>query len=166
MRRCILGLLFSLIVIAFLAGGGFGQAAKSMSVAVKEGQVRSSPSFLARIVARPPYGERVSVLETGEQWVKVALKGGVQGWIHASALTPKTIVLKAGAGEVKTSATTGEIALAGKGFNKEVEETYRAKNPSLDYRWIDKMERFDVSPEEMAVFLNEGGLRPAEGGRP
>ena len=48
--------------------------------------------------------------------------------MHSSALTTKTIVLKAGAENVRTSATGGEIALAGKGFSEEVEKQYKKLN--------------------------------------
>ena len=84
--------------------------------------------------------------------------------MHASSLTTKMIILKAGTANVQTSATGGEIALAGKGFSEEVEKQYKNLNRNLDYAWIDRMERFQVSPEEMQAFLKQGELVPAEGG--
>ncbi len=84
--------------------------------------------------------------------------------MHASALTTKSIVLKAGAANVQTSATGGEIALAGKGFSEEVEKQYKSLNPNLDYAWVDRMEKFQVSPEQMQAFLKQGNVVPAEGG--
>ena len=71
---------------------------------------------------------------------------------------------------------TGELRLApsflgeivarlyyGKGFNQQVESEFRAKNPNLDFTWVDKMETYVVSEEEMKQFLEKGGLSP-EGG--
>ncbi|MCL5808282.1 MAG: SH3 domain-containing protein [Deltaproteobacteria bacterium] len=159
---------------------------KTMSVQVKEGQVRSNPSFLAEIVARPSYGDRVEIIQDKGAWKKVALRG-VQGWMHTSALTTKSIVLRAGTAVTQTGAggsevalagkadlpptssggqgvTTGEIALAGKGFSEEVEKQYKSLNPKLDYAWVDKMEKFKVSPEQMQAFLKRGSVKPAEGG--
>lgn len=142
----------------------FAAPQRTMSVQVKEGQVRSSASFLGAIVARLAYGERVEVVQDRGNWLRVAVRGGGQGWMHASALTTKNIVLKAGTGDVQTSATSGEIALAGKGFSEEVEREYKQRNRSLDYTWVDRMERFQVSPEQMQAFLKEGNVVPAEGG--
>ena len=135
-----------------------------MSVQVKEGQLRSTPSFLGTIIAKLAYGDRVEIIQDQGTWKKVAVRGGVQGWMHASALTTKSIVLKAGAANVQTSATGGEIALAGKGFSEEVEKQYKKLNRNLDYAWVDRMERFQVSPEQMQAFLKQGDVVPAEGG--
>jgi hypothetical protein len=138
---------------------------RSLTVQVREGQLRSTPSFLGKIIATPLYGERVLLLEDQGAWQKVA-RGGVQGWMHASALTARTLVLKAGQAAVPTSATGGEIALAGKGFNEEVEKQYRSLHRELDYTWLDRMARFRVPPEQMQAFLQQGGVTPAAGARP
>lgn len=143
---------------------GSAEPQKTMSVQVKEAQVRSTPSFLGTIIARPSYGDRVEIVQDQGTWKKVAIRGGVQGWMHASALTTKTIVLKAGAGNVQTSATGSEIALAGKGFSEEIEKQYKQLNHNLDYAWVDRMEKFQVSPEQMQAFLKQGNVVPATGG--
>jgi uncharacterized protein YgiM (DUF1202 family) len=135
-----------------------------MSVQIKEGHVRSTPSFLGTIVARMTYGDRVDVIKDEGAWKKVALRGGVEGWMHSSALTSKNIILKAGVQNVQTSATGGEIALAGKGFSEEVEKKYKSLNRNLDYAWVDRMEKFQISPDQMRVFLKEGGVIPEKGG--
>ena len=143
---------------------GSAEPQKTMSIQVKEGQLRSTPSFLGTIIAKLAYGDRVEIIQDQGTWKKVAVRGGTQGWIHTSALTAKSIVLKAGAGNVQTSATSGEIALAGKGFSEEIEKQYRKLNRNLDYTWVDRMERFQVSPEQMRAFLKQGDVVPAEGG--
>ena len=151
------------LVLCFVFSGSAAPQ-KTMSVQIKEGQMRSTPSFLGGIVARLSYGEMVEILQDQGNWKKVAARGGTQGWMHASALTTKRIVLKAGAGDVQTSATSGEIALAGKGFSEEVEKQYKKLNRNLDYTWVDRMERFQVTPEQMQAFLRQGSVVPAEGG--
>jgi SH3-like domain-containing protein len=143
---------------------GSAEPQKSIGVQVKEGQLRSTPSFLGTIIANLSYGDRVEIIQDQGNWKKVAVRGGVQGWMHASALTTKSIVLKAGAGNVQTSATSGEIALAGKGFSEEVEKQYKQVNRNLDYTWVDRMEWFQVTPEQMQAFLKQGNVVPAEGG--
>jgi len=147
-----------------LAGqAGSADTGKTLSVQVKEGQMRSTPSFLGALVAKPSYGDRVVVVEDRGAWKKVSARG-VQGWMHTSSLTTKNIVLKAGAANVQTSATGGEIALAGKGFSEEVEKQYKNQNRNVDFTWVDRMERFRVPPEEMQAFLKQGQVVPAEGG--
>jgi hypothetical protein len=142
---------------------GFAQSPKTMSVQVREGQLRSTPSFLGKIIANPSYGDRVEIIQDQGAWKKVAV-GGLRGWMHAAALTTKTIVLKAGAQNVRTSATGGELALAGKGFSEEIEKQYKNLNHHLDYAWVDRMEKFQVSPEQMQAFLKQGNVVPREGG--
>lgn len=149
-------------VYLLLVFTGFAAPQKTMSVQVKEGQLRSTPSFLAEILAKPPYGDRVEIIQDKGPWKKVTNRG-VQGWMHTSALTTKTIVLRAGAANVQTTATGGEIALAGKGFNEEVEKQYKNLNRNLDYAWVDRMEKFQVSSDQMQAFLKQGKLTPGEG---
>jgi uncharacterized protein YraI len=152
-----IALCFLMLVFA-----GFADAQKTLSVQVHEGQMRSTPSFLGTIVARLPYGERVVLIDDQGAWKKVSSKG-VQGWMDASALTTKSIVLKAGA-NVQTSATGSEISLAGKGFSEEVEKQYKSQNKNIDFAWVDRMQRFKITPEEMQAFLKQGQVVPAAGG--
>jgi hypothetical protein len=139
-------------------------AASTMSVQVKNGQVRSTPSFLGRIIEHLNYGDRVLVEKKKGSWSKVVQhKRGIRGWIHTSALTSKKLKLQAGDKDVRTSADSDELALAGKGFNKQVEGEFKAKNPDMDFTWVNRMERMVVSRDEMVGFLNEGKVVPGGG---
>ena len=152
------------LLICFTGFAAFAVGRNMMSVQVKAGQLRLTPSFLGKIVARLYYGDRIYVIEEKGSWLRVGLSAGAaEGWIHESALTPKKIVLQAGAKDIETAASSDELALAGKGFNQQVESEFRAKNPNLDFTWIDKMEAFVVAENEMKQFLKKGGLTP-EGG--
>lgn len=143
-------------------------AQETLSVQVKEGELRSTPSFLGKVVARVAYGDRVNVIEDRGAWKKVSLRSGkLQGWMHTSALTTKRIALKAGQTNVGTGATQNELALAGKGFNEQVEASFRKENRNLDYTWINMMETFKVSSDQMHNFLVQGDVTPpSEGGKP
>ncbi|MBU0678161.1 MAG: SH3 domain-containing protein [Verrucomicrobia bacterium] len=136
----------------------------TMSVQVQKGQLRATPAFLGRIEANLQYGDLVTVLETEKGWVHVETSGGAKGWIHESALTRKKIELKSGQADVETKASSEELALAGKGFNSDVEAEFKTKNADMDFTWIDRMLEFSVSAEEMVAFLREGGVEPAKGG--
>jgi hypothetical protein len=87
----------------------------------------------------------------------------MSGWIHQSALTSKQVVLNSGAA-VSSSANSQEIALAGKGFNEDVERQYRAGNGRIDYAWVNHMEGYRISREQMISFLDAGKVQAAPGG--
>jgi uncharacterized protein YgiM (DUF1202 family) len=144
------------VALLFVAGLSIAQTPKQMSVTVKETQVRATPSYLGRILAVLAYGDRVDVIAEQGGWARVRLPSG-EGWVHLSALSSKRIVLQSGSQNVGTGASSSEVALAGKGFNQEVEDKYRQDN-QLDYTWVDRMGAFTVSPEEVLAFLEEGDL--------
>ena len=100
--------------------------------------------------------------EEKKTWLRVAMPGsGISGWMHVSALTRKEIVLTAGADDVRQAATSDDLALAGKGFNQQVEAEFRAKNRHVDFTWIDQMEQYAVSQAQINRFIQYGGLKPA-----
>lgn len=136
----------------------------TMSVQLKTGQLRSNPSFLGPVVAEVVYGDQVDVLEQQGDWLQVRSMREQSGWIHQSALSKKRIVLNAGGDSPQVAASGEEIALAGKGFNSDVEAQYKKGHSALDYTWVDEMETFKVSPREMISFLKSGGVQPPEGG--
>jgi len=138
--------------------------ATDMSVQVQNGPVRATPSFLGRVVATTAYGDRVSVLKTQGDWSEVQA-GGQTGWMHQSALTRKKVQPAAGGETARAGASSGELALAGKGFNKDVEAQFKADNQAIDFTWVDRMLTFRHTPDELAAFLREGGVTvPTEGG--
>nr|MEE4269602.1 SH3 domain-containing protein [Candidatus Krumholzibacteria bacterium] len=139
-------------------------ATEMMSVQVRSGQLRDKPSFLGKVQTTVAYGDRLSVLETQGAWTKVQGDGG-SGWIHTSALSPKKFVLKAGDTDAATGASGEELALAGKGFNDEVESEYRAGNPQADYTWVNRMEKISITPDQAAEFLKAGGVNTSGGGK-
>ena len=137
-----------------------------MSVQVQDGKLRADPSFLGKILGSVAYGDSVTVIRQQEPWLFVSTRTGqLTGWIHSSALTEKEIVLRAGDANVQKTASQREIALAGKGFNPQVENEYKKRNPNLDYDLIDRMERIIVSDKEIRQFMKAGKLSP-EGGKP
>jgi uncharacterized protein YgiM (DUF1202 family) len=156
-RRYICLLLPLLLVSLALA------ATQMQSVQIKSGKLRSRPSFLGKVVAEVHYGDRLTSLESRSGWTQVRDANGREGWIHTSALTEKKIVLAGGDQAVDTSASSDELALAGKGFNEEVESQFKTTNPDIDYSWVDRMERIKVTPEQAVAFLNAGDVQPKGG---
>lgn len=133
--------------------------AKMMSVQVKKCQLRNQPSFLGKIVSNLSYGDQVAVLEEKESWINVqppSQKGA--GWVHVSALSTKKIVLSPGSSSVASSTSSEEIALAGKGFNEQVEQEFKKQNSGIDFTWVDKMEHIVIPQKEIQAFLQQGEL--------
>lgn len=156
------------VVVVCLALLGFTTAieggGKAMSVQVKQGQVRASPSFLGKVVVTLDYGDRVETLEEKDGWIRVVPPAKkAPGWMHSSALSEKRIVLKAGKKEAELAASSGELALAGKGFNADVEAEFKARNKGINFAWIDRMQDMTVPPDEVQAFLREGDLTPGKG---
>lgn len=150
---------YTILFILLIAVASFAAESNMMSVQVKTSEVRAMPSFLGKIVARLSYGDRVEMLESKGSWIRVRLiTADNDGWMHRAALTPKTIILRSGAGDAHLAASSDEIALAGKGFNRQVEGEFRTRNPDIDFTWIDRMEKMVVTEEEMKMFLEEGEL--------
>ncbi len=75
--------------------------------------------------------------------------------MSASALQAKKIVLAAGSQNVQSGASSGEVALAGKGFNEDVENKYREEG-NLDYTWVDKMETQRGDSDQLSAFISAG----------
>ncbi|NCC52061.1 MAG: SH3 domain-containing protein [Spartobacteria bacterium] len=152
------------ILMLVLSASMMGTAhAREMSVQVREGVLRSTPSFLGAVTAKVTYGDRVELMEKENGWAKVRT-GAVDGWIHESALTAKRLTLSAGGQTVSTGASSDELALAGKGFNAEVEAEFKAQNQEADFSEVDRMEAIAITEPEMQRFLQKGGVMPPEGG--
>lgn len=137
-------------------------AAKTMQVGVKSAPLRASAAPFAKIVTELRYGDTVEVVEESGAWVRVRFKTAT-GWMHRTVLAARVAALKAGQGDVQSTASKDELTLAGKGFNAQVESEYRQQNQQLDFAAIDRMETSRSQPEQMARFLKEGGLTPAGG---
>jgi hypothetical protein len=156
------------ICLLFVSAAAFAADPAQMSVTVKETQLRATPSYLGKILAVLAYGDRVTILDqpadAPKTWKRVSIpEKKLQGWVSLSALTEKRIVLKAGSEAVAQGAGSGEVALAGKGFNESVEKEYRQEG-ALDYTWVDRMGQITVTPEQLAAFIKQGGLSSLEGG--
>jgi len=152
------------LLILILAGGflvpEISLAERIMTVQVKETQVRTTPSFLGKIVARVSYGEKVSVISTGKTWFKVKkiTAPAVVGWVHGSALTTVKVTLKSGDKTAQGKASTREVALAGKGFNESIEGVYAVNHPDLDFSGVDRMEKISPAMKDVEKFMTDGDL--------
>lgn len=150
---------------------GLGLAAGSLAVGksgvlnvqVKQSEVRATASPLGTVVGTAAFGDEMVVLEDKGAWVRVT-RPGLTGWMHTSALTKDKVRIQGGQADAQVKASSGEQSLAGKGFTKEIESSFRDKNKSADFTWVDKMEAYKVTQQQSVRFVTEGHLKIAEGG--
>jgi uncharacterized protein YgiM (DUF1202 family) len=157
MKRFFMITIFSLALISNAAAQSL--AGKTMYVTAKTVDLKSSTAFFSDVKGTLEYGDQVTVLQEYGKWaeVRAAEKQDLSGWIAAANLTSKRLLSGGGA----TSASANELALAGKGFNQEVEDSYKA-NGNLNYAAIDAIEKEEVPNRELYDFLLEGHLARGE----
>ncbi|MDR0555031.1 MAG: SH3 domain-containing protein [Treponema sp.] len=150
--------IFILLNLA-IAGGAMAQTlvGRTMFVAVKNAELKSSTGFFAETLGILEYGEQVTVLKENGRWVEVrwAKRASLTGWMISSGLTSKRITAASENG--RASASAHELALAGKGFSQEVERLYQ-RETALNYSGIDALESQSLTNEELYSFLVEGHL--------
>ncbi|MBN2056350.1 SH3 domain-containing protein [bacterium] len=146
----------SFLVVGILIAGSVVAGGKQ-AVQVRAAKLRSSPQFLAPIVATLEYGATIEELEENGSWIKVRTSGGTMGWLHETSLG-KARAVTAGAGKAETTASGHEVSLAGKGFNEQVEKEYAGSHKELDFTKVDALERLTASEAEIKTFAVEGGL--------
>lgn len=132
-------------------------AAQTITIKVKDTKVRSGPKFYANSIYSAKRGEQLTKVAAQQDWYQVQTPSGKTGWVHSSAVETKKLKLSSGEW-VETEVSPDEVALAGKGFNQEVEAEYRKNHPELDFGPVDRMEALVITEEEMVAFLKEGKL--------
>jgi hypothetical protein len=156
-------ILAAIALFALATAAVYAADSSQMSVTVKETKVRATPSALGKIVGVLVYGDRVTIVDESKGWKKISMpEKKIQGWVSLSALTEKEIVLNSGSENVAQGASSNEVALAGKGFNEDVEKQYKSEG-NLDYTWVDKMLEYDPSSDQVTAFLQKGGLNATGG---
>lgn len=150
---CLLILIVSLLV------------AETLTVKVQSTSLRNSPKFYAPSVQPLNAGDKVEKIAVQNGWIQVKTAGGVVGWVHVSALEVPKFDLMATNKGLKTQASADEVALAGKGFNKQVEESYKAKHKDVSFAWVDKMLQIKIAAAQVEEFLKKGKLGEFGGGK-
>ncbi len=139
--------------------------AETVVVKVQTTSLRKEPKFYAASVAALKAGDSLTKLSVQGGWVQVKTSSGVVGWVHSSAVETKKFNLTSVGGTMKTQASANEVALAGKGFNKQVEDSYKAKHAGANFAAVDRMLKITVSPAEVEIFVKKGKLSGSGGGK-
>ncbi len=127
-------------------------------VSVKKTTIKNSNGNFAKDVANVTYGDQLKIVSVSGNKVQVQLASNSKtvGWIASNSITTKKIVKNSSGGSV--SASTKELALAGKGFSEETESIYREASSDLDFSKVDKIESASVSDAELLKFITDGHL--------
>ena len=148
----------AIVCVAFLL-------AETLIVKVQSTYVRKEPKFYSSPVATLRAGDSVTQISSQAGWFKVRTSKGIEGWIHSKAVQGGKLTIAAMDKSLKTSATADEVALAGKGFNKQVEDSYKSRNKGINFGEVDRMLKIKVTPDELRRFLMDGKLAEFGGAR-
>ncbi|MBN1274075.1 MAG: SH3 domain-containing protein [Candidatus Aminicenantes bacterium] len=132
--------------------------AETLTVKMKTTNLRKTPKFYSSALTVLKAGEKVEKIGAQGEWLQIRSSSGVVGWIHSSSVMDKSFSLAGSQQNLKTQASASEIALAGKGFNKQVEENFRTKNPRANYIQVENMLKIVITPDQMRIFLEKGRL--------
>ena len=139
--------------------------AETLIVKVQSTYVRQEPKFYSPPVATLRAGESVTQISSQAGWFKVKTSKGIEGWIHSQAVQTGKFTVAAMDKSLKTSATADEVALAGKGFNKQVEDEYKSRNKGMNFDEVERMLKIKVATDELRRFLMAGRLAEFGGAR-
>jgi hypothetical protein len=152
--------IFVFCLILFVTGFAAAQAKKggTMYVAVKTAAVKASTGAFAGTTATLNYGDKVTIIQIDGKnaEIKSAANPSMTGWIALANLSAKQVVTG-----TSSTANAKEISLAGKGFNQEVENAYKAKG-KVNYADVDKVETQSVKDADLRKFLEDGRLAMGE----
>ena len=151
---------FLLLLLVFLVSGAlFAQITSGSNawVASKSIPLKSSTWFFATTRGTLVLGDQVVVLQISGNWAEVrsSKNSSLSGWTQKTNLSARQVVASG------ASATSSEVALAGKGFSKEVEDSYKTKG-EYNYDDVDKVEANTVSQDDLYKFMVDGRLVTGE----
>jgi uncharacterized protein YgiM (DUF1202 family) len=145
-----------------LALAGVAVAAKAgdvITVQVISAKLMKNPKLIGPSTAAVGRGTQLTVSVAQNDWYQVSSSDGKAGWIHKSNVVEKKVALssKPGGGG-SGGASEDEVALAGRGFSKEVEDKYKDKHPNMDFSHVDNIEKYEVDTAALEKFAMAGKI--------
>lgn len=150
--------LFLLILSLFITGLAAAQikAGGTLYVSVKSVTLKSGTGFFSSAKGNLTLGDQVTVVQVQGKNVEVrsAKNSNIAGWTSSANFSTRQIV-----SGTSSTATAKEVALAGKGFSQEVEQSYKNQQKNLNYADVDRVEAINIKENELKRFLEEGSLK-------
>lgn len=164
MKRIVVMVCAALVAAALVSGDAGaqrisgGQPKKAQRIQVRSVAVKSEPSYLSRTVGTLGFGETVAVKAEEGNWFRIE---NPAGFIPQNVVGTSSSSVDASKRYAASGVTHDETALAGKGFNPQVEGQYKKSSASLAsaYNQVDKVERMTVSDAALSEFIASGQLR-------
>lgn len=143
----------------FAIAKGGKSSTGTMRVQVREAAVKSTPNYLGASAGLVTYGNEVNVIGEQGNWYQIEKPAG---YLPKSALTKHKVAVNPDQKFAGKSAKNDEVALAGKGFNPQVEAQYKRDNASIAaaYAVVDQIEKFLATEAELKQFQAAGKLTP------
>jgi hypothetical protein len=143
-------------LVFFVAGFAAAQIGpgRTLYVSVKTVDLKSSTGLIAGTVTTLNYGDEVTVKQVNGKFVEVksAADPSLSGWTASANFSTKKII----SGNTSTMSAK-EFALAGKGFNQDVENSYSTQG-QINFTDVDKIETITVDDSTLTRFIEEGHL--------
>ena len=127
----------------------------TLFVAVRSVDVKSSSGFFAGTLGTLALGDEVTLQRSQGRWHVIRSAAGLQGWAPADAFSTRRIV------NTGHGVSASEFALAGKGFNSDLERALNASG-DFDFTGVDAMERRTIPADELRAFIRDGRLASGE----
>jgi hypothetical protein len=134
----------------------------TITVQTLTAKLMKSPSYLGATAAKLVRGDQLTFEGAKGDWYHAKAKAGADGWIHKSGVVEKAVALSSKPGGGAGGVTQDEVALAGRGFSKEVEAEYKNQHPDMDFSHVDKIEKLEVDSDALAKFAAEGKVGGAQ----
>jgi hypothetical protein len=155
------GLALGLALVLLMPGIGWGEVLK---VTQPNQSLYPDPDFASTPIIPVPVGAEVNVESQAGDWYKVTYQDKV-GWLNRQAVVQPAARAKFNLpallfGTPVKQTSSDEVALAGKGFTPEVENSYRTKHPEMNFALVDRIESYRVAPAKLQTFIKEGDLKP------
>jgi hypothetical protein len=147
------------VLLTLAAWSAFCKPGDVLYVGVKEVKLKDGTGFFAKKTFTVYYGDAAVVIGEKGGWTQIQIQNNssVKGWISASSMTKKKIIT----GNT-VSATTQELALAGKGFSPDAEKAFKSDNPQKRYDLVDQIEKNSVAEDTLQTFITNGKLNGGE----
>jgi hypothetical protein len=146
------------VVLSLLVVGAKQDPGATLTVTRKTTKLREQKRLFAPALAELHEGDKLVLDRKEGAWLAVHL-ATLSGWLHESDVSSNPDVRLSGEG-VRETYSSSETSAARKGFNPQVEQTYRKNKPALEpaFKLVDKLQARTVSEDELRAFLIDGGL--------
>jgi len=144
-------------LVFFIVGFAAAQVGPNATlyVAVKSIDLKTAAG---KKVATLSYGDKVTVTQVNGKNVEVKSDSNASliGWAPSANFSTKKIIV----GSASTTSAK-EVALAGKGFNQDIENSYSSQG-QVNFGDVDKIEAINADETALMRFIEEGRLSPGK----